>query len=499
MATDETPPSVPTLRPLPSLGVPLLREEIERERRRRWLLIGAAVGALVVVAAGVGLASFMGGDERPADREPQATVPTTVGYTPPVDAAVPPPDAFVPSPAVATEELPEGTRTVHQFGQSAGFRPALIAAGLAGADADAVITALTGVMDFRRCRPVHELVIERDGAGVLQRFEYRASITQIYEARRGPDGAFHGAQVEVPIERIDLARGGTVSTSLGDALETIGLGRTLVGTFVEVFEGRINFNTDTRPGDTFRLLVTEERIDGELLRYGTVHALEYRSQRRGVLQAFHFAPRADLDDFYDETGRAVHGGWLRTPLHYDHISSPFDPRRMHPVLHRIMPHNGIDYSAATGTPVWAAADGTVTWAGERGPNGNLVSLSHEGGYESHYAHLSRFAPGLARGQHVNQRQLIGYVGTTGRSTGPHLHFGLERHGRFVDPARELNGPGRMLPSSVQGRFRQEIARLRAQLEDVELATPAPSSAPPPEPAQDPAPPSGEEALGDVMD
>ncbi len=499
MATDETPPSVPTLRPLPALGVPLLREEIERERRRRIFFGGALVGGLAVVGVGLALASMMSGEpSRDEDDGEHTTVPTSLGYTPPVDAAVPPPDTFVPSVPVATEELPIGTRTVHHFGQSAGFRPALVAAGLSGADADAIIAALTGVMDFRRCRPDHELVIERDAASVLQRFEYRATITQIYEARRGPDGALHGAPVEVPIERTDLARGGAVVTSLGDALEQVGLGRTLVGTFVEVFEGRMNFNTETRAGDAFRVIVVEERIDGAFLRYGTVQALEYRSQRRGVLQAFHFAPPQDPDrgprtsggvreggrpspdegDFYDETGRAVHGGWLRTPLRYDHISSPFDPRRMHPVLHRIMPHNGIDYSAATGTPVWAAADGEVTWAGERGPNGNLISLSHEGGYESHYAHLSRFASGITRGAHVTQRQVIGYVGTTGRSTGPHLHFGLERRGRFVDPGRELNGPGRMLPASFAGRFRTEVARLRGLLEDIEIEAVATPSTPP---------------------
>jgi murein DD-endopeptidase MepM/ murein hydrolase activator NlpD len=211
-----------------------------------------------------------------------------------------------------------------------------------------------------------------------------------------------------------------------------------------------------------------------------------------VLQAFHFAPRDDLDDFYDETGRAVHGGWLRTPLRYDHISSPFDPRRMHPVLRRVMPHNGVDYSAPTGTPVWAAADGTVTFVGERGPNGNLVSISHQDGYESFYAHLSRFASGLAVGQQVTQRQVIGYVGNTGRSTGPHLHFGLKRRGRFVDPARELNGPGRMLPSSFIGRFRQEVARQRARLAAIALPDPTPAARSAPEPtASQPTPERGE--------
>lgn len=485
MAADETPPSVPALRPLPSLNIPILREEVERARRRRWLAVGSALGAVGVGAASVLGVSAIGSEHDANGERASAVVPVEVGYTPPVDAAVPPADAFEPSVPLATEEIDGVRREVHRFGRSAGFRPALLAAGLTPADADAVIAALTGVLDFRRCRPEHELVVERDRSGILVRLEYRGGLTSIYEARRGPEGTFRGSRVEVPIARTDLARGGVVRTSLGDALEEVGLGRSLVGAFVEAFEGRIHFNTETRAGDAFRVIVEEERVEGVFLRYGVVRALEYRSQRRGVLRAFHFAPREDLDDFYDETGRAVHGGWLRTPLRYDHVSSPFNPRRMHPVLRRIMPHNGIDYSAPVGTPVWAAADGEVTWVGERGPNGNLVSIAHEGGYESHYAHLSRFAPGLARGQRVRQRQVIGYVGSTGRSTGPHLHFGLERRGRFIDPAIELNGPGRMLPATFAPRFRQEVARLGRILEEIEVPLvemPASSLPPPPPPA-----------------
>src|SRR5690606_24640269 len=141
----------------------------------------------------------------------------------------------------------------------------------------------------------------------------------------------------------------------------------------------------------------EERIGDQMLGYGTIHAVEVRGQRLGEHRAYWFEPREDLADFYDPSGRAVHGGWLRTPLRYDHISSPFNPRRRHPILRRIVPHNGVDYAAATGTPVWAAADGVVTFVGARGASGNLVSLRHENGYETHYAHLHRFAAGLERG------------------------------------------------------------------------------------------------------
>ena len=132
---------------------------------------------------------------------------------------------------------------------------------------------------------------------------------------------------------------------------------------------------------------------------------------------------------------------------------------MHPILRRVVPHNGVDYAASTGTPVWAAAEGTVTFAGVRGANGNLVSIEHADGYSTHYAHLHRITPGITRGVEVQQRQRIGQVGSTGRSTGPHLHFGLKRRGRFIDPIPEINGPGRPMPAPDLRRYRVHMQGL----------------------------------------
>ena len=481
MAGDDTPGGTQAHRPLPSIDIPILRDDVARSRKGRLIWTAALVGAgLLTVLVVVLFPRARAPEQTTEPAAIEGAVPLSVGLVPEIDAGPPPVDAAIVVVApVAVETTVDRVRTVHHFGQARGFRPALTSTGLSGAEADALIAALEGVMDFRRCRPDDQLAIERDPAGVLLRFEYRASITQIYEVTRGDDGALAGRHVEVPIDTNRLARGGTVTSSLGAALESAGLGRTMVGTFVDVFDGRIDFNTETRSGDAFRILVDEERIDGTFLRYGTVWAVEYRSHRRGVLTAFFFTPRDAQGDFYDETGRGVHGGWLRTPLHYDHISSPFDMHRMHPVLHRVMPHNGIDFAAGVGTPVWAAADGEVTFAGVRGPNGNLVGLRHSEGFESFYAHLSRFATGLHVGQMVHQRDLIGYVGSTGRSTGPHLHFGLKRRGAFVDPAGELNGPGRMLPAAQLGRFRTEMARLREALAPVPIPEVATAASPEP--------------------
>ncbi|MEQ9082034.1 MAG: peptidoglycan DD-metalloendopeptidase family protein [Sandaracinaceae bacterium] len=475
-------------RPLPSVDIPLLRDDVRSTRLKRAVALGA--GGLLLVLGLVALFVYPGlsgdgaGDSADeASLEGAAAAPEPGSWAETAEAVAPggatepeaptEPEAEAVATPAPTEELEDGaTRTVRPFGDARGFRPALVDAGCTGEEADALIAALDGVMDFRRCRPGHEMIFVRNEDGTLRRFTYNASITQIYEATRDDEGTLVGRQVPIPIERVRIRRGGTIRSSLGSALERVGLGRTLVGVFVETFAREVNFNTHTRAGDTFRIIVDEERVGGELLRYGTVHALEVNGQRLGHHQAFFYEPREGSGDFYDETGRAVHGGWLRTPLRYDHISSPFDPRRMHPILRRIHPHNGVDYAASTGTPVWAAADGTITVIGPRGANGNLVSIRHANGYETHYAHLSRFASGLSQGDTVTQRQVIGYVGSTGRSTGPHLHFGLKRHGRFIDPQAELNGPGRMMSSAYLGRYRRQVRELQRELTQIPVA-PAP--------------------------
>lgn len=490
---DDTPPGVPTHRPLPQVGIPLLRDDVERSRQQRLLAL-IVLGVVGVVGAGV--AWLTSGDGETDEEIPTegGVVPLEVGYVPPVDAPVLPDAGPPPEPIEVAHEPGGRVRTVHLFGSARGFGSALTGAGLSGEEADALVTALDGVLDFRRCQPDDELVVEREADGTLARFEYRASLTQVYEATRDEMGTLRGHEVEVPISRERVARAGTVASSLGSALEAVGLGRSLVGVFVDTFEGRMNFATDTRAGDTFRVVIDSESIDGTFLRWGTVYAIEYQSSRRGRLRAYWFV-RGDDDEgeFYDDTGRAMHGGWLRTPLRFDHISSPFNPRRMHPVLHRLMPHNGIDFAAGTGTPVWAAADGEVVFAGERGPNGNLITLRHEGGWETAYAHLSRFAGGLTVGMTVEQRDIIGYVGSTGRSTGPHLHFGLRRGGRWVDPASQLNGPGRPLPAAMMSRYRGVMGDLDEELDAIPVA--GASATPAPEPEPEPEPDDGE-PLGD---
>ena len=495
-------------RPLPSVDMALLPHELRAVRVRQVTLVLLGVvltaAALCLSVARPWVTSLLqqrgegernaqettaaahgeGGRGEPVNAEPPAE-PAEVDDVKPVPAPRPSgevavgPAAEIASIGGATTPLPGATpgstRSTHAFGPARGFRDALTSAGVSGADADALIVALDKLVDFRRAQPDDELVFERDPGSRLTAFEYHASITERFRAERKPEGGFKGARIKVDIEHRRIARGGYIADSLGKALEALGIRSNVAGAFVEAFEGRIDFKKQSRQGDSFKLILDEDYVEGQSLGYGRLHALQYKGERSGEAVALWFEPEPNEGDFYDENGRALHGGWLRTPLRYDHISSPYNLRRRHPILKRIMPHEGIDYAAAPGTTVWAAADGEVTFAGARGPNGNLIALQHAGGFETFYAHLMRIASGIKRGAHVRQRQPIGAVGTTGRSTGPHLHFALKRHGGFVDPMTQLNGPGKSLPEALLPKFKRLVTQLKRELGAIPLApAPAPS-------------------------
>lgn len=466
--------SLRPLRPLPSIDVPLLRSERSALRHRQVIIL--AIAGTLLLGGGISLvfglhlqseAASATDGEHPSAHSAGEPDHGEAARVPPLthDAAAAGGATGLPSDA------PGPSRVQSTFGKAVSFRDALEKNGCSRDESNALIEALTGIVDFKRAHAEHTLTIERGPLGQIERFEYRAGLTQRYEAALDPRGGLRGRQIEVPVHSKRVARGGVVSGSLGDTFEGLKLGRALVGVFSEVFAGHVNFSTDTRAGDQFRVIFDEEEVDGTFLRQGTVHAVEYKGEKTGLLRAF-WHEIAREGDFYDEQGRAMHGGWLRTPLRYDHVSSGFG-MRFHPVLKRKKLHNGIDYAAPTGTPVRAAADGTVTFAGPKGPNGNLLILRHASGFESFYAHLSRFATGLRAGRKVKQREVIAYVGSTGRSTGPHLHFSLKRSGKFIDPATQLNGPGAQMPADELPDFKRHVRELAAALAKVKLEQPAP--------------------------
>lgn len=347
-----------------------------------------------------------------------------------------------------------------------GLFAALDKLALQPAQIASIVKALEPKLDMRALRPSQTFRVELDRrTRKLERFSFRVSRLVRLEVTPGPGGKLRVRRRERELTTKVVRIGGRIESSLGEAMTDAGESLALVALFVDLFAYDINWYADPRPGDEFRAIVERKYLDGKFYTYGKILAAEYRGAA-GRYQVYHFKRSDGRGGYYTPEGRSIERSLLKTPLRFSRISSRFSKRRYHPVLHRVRGHFGVDYAAARGTPVWAAAGGSVISAGRAGGAGNMVVLKHAGGLTTLYMHLSRFARGLHRGQKVKQRQLIGYVGATGLATGPHLHFGLKRNGRYIDPMKFNAGKGPMLPRSERNRFLDQLAERMEQLERI---------------------------------
>ena len=346
---------------------------------------------------------------------------------------------------------------------------ALVSQGVPADSLNPVIASMSEVFDFRRSRAGDEYECEMSSDGVVTSLRYRRSPEVVYEARLVGERQYDARQVEVAldIERHTLA--GTIESSFFGAITSAGEQEALARETVAIFQWDIDFGRDVRPGDGFRILYERVHLDGEFLRYGRVLAAEYNGAM--VQHAAYYFDDPEHEGYYTEEGVPLERFFLAAPCRHRRISSRFDLDRFHPVLQRRVPHLGVDYAADTGTPVWASADGEVTHRGYDSRAGNMVKIRHANSYESIYAHLHGFAAGLREGQTVQQGQVIGYVGSTGMSTGPHLHYGLKRRGDYVDPLEQEFDRG----ETLSGRSLRDFQRRHSQLVTRMAEVPLPSS------------------------
>lgn len=244
---------------------------------------------------------------------------------------------------------------------------------------------------------------------------------------------------------------GEISSSLFEAVENAGGAPALAVELAEIFRWDIDFLRDLRRGDRFVVLVDEQRVDGRLYRYGKIFAARFVNRGR-ELNAVVFPDHKGRLGYYDLEGVPLRKMFLRSPLKFSRVTSRFSMNRFHPVLKKRMPHYGVDYGAPVGTPVHVTADGVVTLAGRNGGAGNMVRVRHPNGYETNYLHLSRFGRGIRKGVRVTQGQVIGYVGSTGYSTGPHLDYRVRHNGRWVNPLSISSPPVEPLREDRRQRF-----------------------------------------------
>ena len=253
-----------------------------------------------------------------------------------------------------------------------------------------------------------------------------------------------------------------ITSSLFNAGKNAGLTDNMILRLAGIFGWDIDFALDIRRGDRFALVYEEIYRDGQFLRQGAILGARFIN-RGDSFEAVRFDPGSG-PDYYDPEGRPMRKQFLRAPINFTRVSSNFNPRRLHPVTRRVRPHNGTDYAAPTGTPVWAAGDGTVLEAGYTRANGNYIFLKHGNHIVTRYLHLSKKLVG--RGDRVRQGQSIGRVGATGLATGPHLHYEFLVNGRHRDPRRVDLPEAEPLPEDLLPEYREHAGPWLAKLEEL---------------------------------
>jgi murein DD-endopeptidase MepM/ murein hydrolase activator NlpD len=327
-----------------------------------------------------------------------------------------------------------------------------------GAEKTVLIASIGGAFDLRRVRAGQPYTIDRMLDGRVRRFEYEIDGDRKLTATRGSlEGTprFHTSIERIPKQAEVVTVEGVIdreANSLSAALDRAGERIDLALGLADVFSGEIDFNSGLQPGDHFKLVVERQTREGKLAGYGPILAAEFMNDGH-KLRAVRFTPDGGSPGYYDDQGRSLKRFFLKSPLKFEpRVTSRFASSRKHPILGYARAHNGVDYSAGTGAPVVSVAPGVVTLAGWTGGGGRTVKVRHPNGYETEYLHLSAIS--VRAGSRVGQGDLVGRVGQTGLATGPHLHYGLKKNGRYVNPIVEHRNmpPGEPVPAMLINAF-----------------------------------------------
>ena len=424
--------------------------QTDHPRRSRTLAIAAGVAFIAVLAVAVaGAAGQL--------RTLPPPVPVTSGPTV-TDAAAP-----AAAPALVPAPPPQRfTAVTARLARNQTLAQALFKLDVAAADVKAVVEALKGHFPFNRSRPGDQLRVERrEGEPGLARLSYRQGPADEWNVERQPDGTLRAEKRPVVLTTTVSRVAVTISSSLYESLQKGGEDPNLAVLAADVLAWDVDFYQDVRHGDRMAMVVEKVFADGKLLRYGEVLAAEYDGSATGRKRLFRYTDPSGQTSYFDEEGQSARRGFLKSPLKYANITSRFG-NRTHPILGYQKQHEGIDYGAPTGTPVWAVGDGQVKQAGWNGGCGKSVTLKHRNGYETVYCHLSGVA--VSAGKPVSQKQIIGFVGQTGLATGPHLHYAVKRGGVFMNPLQLKVPRDSPIPPAGMEDFRAKIAPLRARLE-----------------------------------
>jgi murein DD-endopeptidase MepM/ murein hydrolase activator NlpD len=307
--------------------------------------------------------------------------------------------------------------------------------------------------------------VSRDGTLLSLVFPLNGGRDQALAIERGADSRLQASEQPLPLETQVLMKSAEIRYSLFGATDAAGIPDSIATQLADIFGGDIDFHRDIRKGDRFSVIYESVSYLGKPVRTGRILAAEFVNDGRSY-RAVWYEGSDGRNGYYTAEGKNIRKVFLRSPLEFSRVTSGFSSGRFHPVLKEVRAHQGIDFGAPSGTRVKATGDGVVEFAGRKGGYGNLILLRHQSQYQTAYGHLSGFAAGLHAGKRVAQGDVIGYVGTTGLSTGPHLHYEFRVGGVHRNPLAMVLPAAPPLAADQLARFRERTQGVLARLDDI---------------------------------
>ena len=314
---------------------------------------------------------------------------------------------------------------------------------------------------LRSLHPGRTLTIETNDQGQLYSLAYQMDRLQSIHVNRVND-TFTIETKNKPVEKRVSFSEGLIKSSLFEAGKQAGLSDSLVMEMAGIFGWDIDFALDIRQGDKFSILYEEQYIEGKKYQTGTVLAAEFTTQGK-TFKAIRYTDKSGHTNYYTPKGLSMRKAFLRSPVDFRRISSRFGKRK-HPVLNRMRLHKGVDYAARRGTPIQSSGDGKIIFKGRKGGYGRVVIVQHGSRYQTLYAHMNGFKRGIRTGKYVKQGQTIGFVGSSGRATGPHLHYEFRVNGSHRNPLTVKLPNAAPIKSAFKNSFIAHAERLLSQLD-----------------------------------
>ncbi|MDO8466623.1 MAG: peptidoglycan DD-metalloendopeptidase family protein [bacterium] len=336
--------------------------------------------------------------------------------------------------------------------------------GVATSTSQSILNSAQDKYNLAKIVSGRELALSFDVfSGDLKKMVYKIDvdnqlIVEDADSEADPENKW-GAKVEpIPYEVRERSGGGVISKSLYQTIVSQGLDERLALALAEAFAWQIDFATDIQEDDSFKVVYEERYLDGRYVMPGRIMAASFINAGESFKGYYFEGTEKTRAGHYDENGGALQKEFLKSPLQYKYISSGYSLARYNPITKKTSPHRGIDYAAPSGTPAVSVGDGTVTQAGWNGYYGISVTVRHNDTYKTVYGHFSRLAKGIKVGAKVSQGQVVGYVGSTGLSTGPHLHYEMHKFSSYVNPFKVEIPPGDPVNEMDRAAFEKVVSK-----------------------------------------